>query len=306
MTWAKLDDAFPEHPKIDRLSDGAFRLHVQGICWSCKLLTDGFIPEDRVARLTPRYKASQLKELLVVHPPHKHSVWEQVDGGYRIHDFLAFQQSAAKVEEDRLKAAERMRRNRERSGERSGEPPSNGSGEVRPPVRPTPSRPDPSLGGNTPSLATESVGADPGQGGSGYAEEPPDDDDGETLAERHERLATGGEEPPGLRQVDALLRKVCPPKLNRLYGSPRSDLRIALRKGADLDLILAAIRQGDPGEGATLRWQRAQQAIADGKVPTGGGVPARPYEAPAWETEEPPDPAVVAEALAEARAAIRR
>ena len=45
MTWIKLDDGFPNNPKIVGLSDHSFRLYIAGLCYSGKYLTDGFIPE---------------------------------------------------------------------------------------------------------------------------------------------------------------------------------------------------------------------------------------------------------------------
>lgn len=308
MTWAKFDDAFPEHPKVDALSDAAFRLHVHAICWSCKLLTDGFIPEDRVARLTPRYKPSHLRELLDVAPPHERACWVKVGGGYQIHDFLEYQQAAEKVTSDRAEAAERMRTMRAekaaRKAARSGEQPSTRSGEQTPNVqangteavtphvrssavrspRPDPTRPVPT-DAVTPSLATKSVGAE-AEGGSGSAEEPP------TATDPMDRI----------RQA---LTDTCPPDRNRLYGDPERDLRRLLDEGRDVELAVCAIRQGATGEGAPIRVERAIDALKAGKVPTGdrGGVPSRPYAAPTW--DPPPDPVKATAAIAAARAALR-
>ena len=41
MTWVKVDDALPEHPKVARLSDAAFRVHISALCYSARNLTDG-------------------------------------------------------------------------------------------------------------------------------------------------------------------------------------------------------------------------------------------------------------------------
>ena len=62
MTWVVLDDKMPEHPKNVGLSDGAFRLHVSGICYCNRHLTDGIISADMVAQLMPRYRKSFLDE----------------------------------------------------------------------------------------------------------------------------------------------------------------------------------------------------------------------------------------------------
>ena len=44
MTWVRLDDRFPEHPKIVGLSDRAFRAHVTGLAYCARYLTDGTVP----------------------------------------------------------------------------------------------------------------------------------------------------------------------------------------------------------------------------------------------------------------------
>jgi hypothetical protein len=52
MTWVKLDDGFPDHPKIDAAGPEAAWLYVAGLCWCSRQLTDGTIAKTRVARLT--------------------------------------------------------------------------------------------------------------------------------------------------------------------------------------------------------------------------------------------------------------
>lgn len=96
MAWVRLDDRFPDHPKVDPLSDGAFRLHVSAICYAANHLTDGFIPTLRAARLVPRFKSSYPKEL------EKAGLWEpQGTEGWRIHHYLDFQPSADEVRAER-------------------------------------------------------------------------------------------------------------------------------------------------------------------------------------------------------------
>ena len=130
MTWVKLDDAFPDHPKVDGLSDGAFRLHVAALCYSGRHLTDGALAADRVSRLVPRFRRSYVTELVEA------GLWEAVDGGWSIHDFLAYNPSAEKVKADRAAAAERMKQARRRSPARSAERSGKGS------ATPSPTRPD--------------------------------------------------------------------------------------------------------------------------------------------------------------------
>lgn len=100
MTWVRLDDSFPEHPKVSDLSDGAFRVHIVGLCYSGRLLTNGYIPRS-IARF---YSGSAVKELL------KAGLWKTVEtagGGYLIHDYLDWNPSREQVLHRRRAEAER-------------------------------------------------------------------------------------------------------------------------------------------------------------------------------------------------------
>ncbi len=48
MTWSKLSDDFPDD--CWTLLDGAFRLHVEGLCWSNRKLLDCRIPNGHLRR----------------------------------------------------------------------------------------------------------------------------------------------------------------------------------------------------------------------------------------------------------------
>lgn len=102
MPYLNLDDGFADHPKVDALSDGAFRLHVAALCFCAKNTTDGVIPAHRVTRLTRTYKASQLAELL------RCAMWRMHPEGYEVHDYLDWNKSAAWWAEKRAKDAARM------------------------------------------------------------------------------------------------------------------------------------------------------------------------------------------------------
>lgn len=111
MSWIKLDDSFPDHPSILAAGDLAGWLYVCGLCYCSKHLTDGFIPDGALARLTglskPRALAAKLVEL---------GRWEVVEGGWRVHNYAARQRSRAEVEN--VRASARERRAKSRSGSR--------------------------------------------------------------------------------------------------------------------------------------------------------------------------------------------
>src|SRR5690606_35902458 len=89
MSWVRIDDHFPDHPKIAMLGSlgpVAGWLHVAALCYCARYLTDGFIPAGQVMRLAdfgPRVRATDLAERLVAV-----GLWDHRDGGYSIHDYL--------------------------------------------------------------------------------------------------------------------------------------------------------------------------------------------------------------------------
>ena len=51
MSWAKLDDRFPDNKKVAGLSNSAFRLHVTALCYAADQLTDGFLATGVTRRI---------------------------------------------------------------------------------------------------------------------------------------------------------------------------------------------------------------------------------------------------------------
>jgi len=108
----KFDDKFPIHRKVHGLTDAAFRLHVEAIFWCARNLTDGFIAQDDLASVS-RYRRPEgyVTELV------GRGAWDAVDGGWRIHDYLVWQQSRSKV----LEVREARRKSGMLGGIKSGE-----------------------------------------------------------------------------------------------------------------------------------------------------------------------------------------
>jgi hypothetical protein len=136
VPYLNTDDGFPDHEKVDRLSDGAYRLHSHGMHYCARQLTDGRIPVSRVDRLKPHYKPSQLKELLAGGLWHvggkgcgtEHCLTGE-PGEYVVHDYLEWNKSRAwwearrkgetdrKAEYRRRMAAERKSAGRDDGGD---------------------------------------------------------------------------------------------------------------------------------------------------------------------------------------------
>ncbi len=91
MTWLKTDDRFPEHRKIRRLSDAAYRLHHTALCACAKDETDGLVTEDDITEMEHGPRLRKHVPALV-----DMGLWEPVPGGWLIHDFLDYNPSHSK------------------------------------------------------------------------------------------------------------------------------------------------------------------------------------------------------------------
>lgn len=109
MTWIKLDDRAPRHPKIEDLSDRAFRWWIRGLCYASEFLTDGFLPLSFLRKV----QGSVVDELAAA------GLWKAGAGGADIHDYLEHQASREEVEAERER--NRLRR-RKRRGSTAGTP----------------------------------------------------------------------------------------------------------------------------------------------------------------------------------------
>lgn len=91
MSWVRLDDGLPTHPKIAGLSDAAFRLYVTALCYAGQHLTDGVV----VVAALHRSKPGAVRELLAAR------LFEKIGNDIVIHDYLDYQLTRAAVLEMR-------------------------------------------------------------------------------------------------------------------------------------------------------------------------------------------------------------
>ena len=106
MTWIKLDDTLPNNPKILPLSDKAFRLYIEGLCYANQYLTDGFLAQAVINRLDSGNASQELLDA---------GLWLEVEAGMQIHDYCEHQTSRKVVEEKREQVRNRVTRYREKS-----------------------------------------------------------------------------------------------------------------------------------------------------------------------------------------------
>ncbi len=88
-------------------------MQVAALCYANRNLTDGFIPGWKVPALInldglPVTWQEVVQSLLEPSPEGDAPLWDRVEGGYQIHDYLTYQPSREKVEKERREARERM------------------------------------------------------------------------------------------------------------------------------------------------------------------------------------------------------
>jgi hypothetical protein len=106
MVFFRVDDEFPDHPKVAGLPDAAIALWVQTGAWSARKLTDGFVP-DGVATQYSRHRRRPVKALVDA------GLWEPVSGGFQFHDWPDYNPTRAFIESRR--SVDRVRKRRDRN-----------------------------------------------------------------------------------------------------------------------------------------------------------------------------------------------
>jgi len=138
MTWVRLDEDFAQHPKVVAAGPLALAMQVAGLCYCNKHLTDGFIPWSAARSLVPweflgprdekdrpiyrvcvtsGHSGDDVTSDFVIGVLTDAAMWEKVEGGYRIHDFLDYNPSKAEV----LAARESKKEAGRLGGKRSAE-----------------------------------------------------------------------------------------------------------------------------------------------------------------------------------------
>lgn len=136
MTWFKVDDSFHGHPKVLATDAAALGLWVVAGAWSSAHLTDGVVPDHALSRLLP--DSATLAQKLVAA-----GLWRRIRGGYKFHDWNAYQPTSSDVRAMREKRATAGRIGGLNSGKsrskRGSKTEALASRTVEPPTRPLPS-----------------------------------------------------------------------------------------------------------------------------------------------------------------------
>lgn len=84
--WVKVDDTIAMHPKLLAAGGPAAWHFICGLTYCARYLTDGRIPATAAPHLSAQRGGRRLTNRLVAA-----GLWEPVDGGYLVHDFLDYQ-----------------------------------------------------------------------------------------------------------------------------------------------------------------------------------------------------------------------
>lgn len=130
VTWARIDDALPQHPKLLSAGPLARDLFVSALCHCNRYLTDGWISLEEL-RALGRYEGiffdspNTLPGILepvsvdvVIASLVANGLLEVHGGRYFVHDYPEYQPSRSEVEEQRALWREKKKRQR---GEANGE-----------------------------------------------------------------------------------------------------------------------------------------------------------------------------------------
>lgn len=84
----RLDHTMPENPKIVGLTDAAFRLFIECLCWCSRQESDGVIPKPAMKRLGRPRVVAELVATGLIH---------DLGDTFEVHDYLAHQRSSAEI-----------------------------------------------------------------------------------------------------------------------------------------------------------------------------------------------------------------
>lgn len=117
--WTKIDDGFFDHPKARAAGKDGRALFFSGLCWASGHRNGGRIATTDLPLVAAKAEvrgAPTARRLVDV------GLWEPIDGGWLIHDFLDWNPSPERIDELRQKRAEAGRK----GGQQSKPPKSNG------------------------------------------------------------------------------------------------------------------------------------------------------------------------------------
>jgi hypothetical protein len=112
MSWARFDDQYPDHPKIVEVGPLGMALHLAATCYCARYLTDGFVSSTMLSRLLSfdgiTYQNNAVTNALVTNELIRVGLFEVVEGGIMVHDYLEYNPPAAEIKGKRAENAVRQ------------------------------------------------------------------------------------------------------------------------------------------------------------------------------------------------------
>lgn len=110
MAWTRIDDKFYENAKILDAGPLGAHLYIAGLIHCNVKRTDGFIADCFIAGIGgDAFDSKRFAKKLV-----ENKLWDRVEGGYQVHDFLSFNKSKEEIE--------RLNEARKNNGKTGGRP----------------------------------------------------------------------------------------------------------------------------------------------------------------------------------------
>jgi hypothetical protein len=122
MPWFRVDDGFPEHPKLEILEREPRKYMAAITVWTimgadcCRRLTDGFVSSVRLEKVLGRLGKAALDGATALV---QCSLWESAEGGWRFKNWNEYQPSKSDVDASRTARNARQRRWRSQHGDTS-------------------------------------------------------------------------------------------------------------------------------------------------------------------------------------------
>lgn len=124
MSWVRSDDKQRHHGKFLNVTIAEYGFFEAAKGWVAEHETDGFLPVSALKNVYPQNvsfrKAVRFAAKLATcndpSRPDSSPLFETVEGGWKIHDYLEYNPSHAELEAERAKTLGRVRRFRERNG----------------------------------------------------------------------------------------------------------------------------------------------------------------------------------------------
>jgi hypothetical protein len=105
LTWIKIDDRAPEHPKLVAAGPVGLALWLSGLAYCNRNETDGIIQAGVARRLIDTadgHAATHLEPQAVIDRVVEAGLWHKLDSGdYSVHDYLEYQPSREQLESKR-------------------------------------------------------------------------------------------------------------------------------------------------------------------------------------------------------------